>query len=124
MRQLKIDFNPDVVVRFPEFKDVVRESVYGCGKSFKVVAAELDMSSSELSRKLNDNPTDNVNFPLHKLPDLLQATGDLRPLYWLIESFLEDPHAKKQRMVEEASGLVKRLTQLLSQVDVEAGVGK
>ncbi|HKQ24120.1 MAG TPA: phage regulatory CII family protein [Burkholderiales bacterium] len=113
MRQMQIDFQPGLVEQFPEFRDVVRASVYDCGRAFKTVAADLDMSVSELSRKLADNPADPVHFPLHRLPELVKATGDLRPVYWLIESFLEDPDAKKHRVISEAAGMVKRLTSLL-----------
>jgi len=112
-RQLNIDFQPGLLEQFPEFRDVVRASVYSCGRAFKAIAADLDMSVSELSRKLADNPSDPVHFPLPRLPELLRATGDLRPLYWLIEDFIEDPEAKKQRVISEATDAVRRLTSLL-----------
>jgi hypothetical protein len=110
---MQIDFQPGLIEQFPEFRDVVRASVYSCGRAFKAVAADLDMSVSELSRKLSDNQADPVHFPLPRLPELINATGDLRPVYWLIETFLEDPDAKKQRVITEAAGLVKQLTSLL-----------
>lgn len=112
-RQLNIDFTPGLLEQFPEFRDVVRASVYSCGRAFKAIAADLDMSVSELSRKLADNPADPVHFPLCRLPDLVRATGDLRPVYWLIEAFLEDPEAKKQRLISEATDAARRLTALL-----------
>lgn len=48
--QLEIDFTPGLTEQFPHFLDCVKASVYGCGKPFKVVAAEVEMSPSELSR--------------------------------------------------------------------------
>ena len=50
--QLEIKLEGSMLEQFPEFMDVVRESVYGCGRAFKLVAADLDMSVSELSRVL------------------------------------------------------------------------
>lgn len=113
MRQMQIDFEPGLTELFPEFRDVVHGSVYGCGRAFKAVAADLDMSPSELSRKLANNPNDPVHFPLDRLPELLRATGDLRPVYWLIETFLEAPDVKQGRLVAEAAEMMKRLSVLL-----------
>jgi hypothetical protein len=122
-RQLQIDFQGGLTQQFPEFRDVVRASVYACGRPFKAVAADLDMSVSELSRKLADNPADPVHFPLPRLPELLAATGDLRPVYWLIESFMEDPEAKKARVLAEASDLVRSLQAVLGQIPQDGGAG-
>lgn len=113
LNQVEIDFVGGMTEQFPEFKDVIRASAYSCGKPFKSVAADLDMSVSELSRKLNENPHDPVHFPLHRLPDLIRATGDKRPIYWLIESFIEDKSAKRARAMDELSGLLPHIAQLL-----------
>ena len=116
MQQLPIDFPAGITQEFPEFRDCIKASAYGCGRQLKAVAADLDMTSSELSRKLGDNPNDPVHFPAHLLPALVKATGDKRPIFWLIESFLEDPEAKRARVVEEASQMLGRLETLLAQV--------
>lgn len=117
--QLEIDFTPGLTERFPEFADCLKASVYGCGKAFKVVAAELDMSASELSRKLANNPADNVNFPAKLLPDLVEATGDLTPIYWLIEKFLEDAEARQRRAMSELCQLVDVLHVKLKQAGLK-----
>lgn len=106
MNQLTIDFQPGLNEQFPSFMDCVRASVYGCGRQFKGVAADLDMSVSELSRKLADNPADNVNFPLHQLPTLVAATGDPRPILWLVGKYLNDPDAERKRALRELGTLL------------------
>lgn len=113
--QLEIDFTPGLTEQFPEFLDCVKASVYGCGKAFKAVAAELDMSASELSRKLADNPNDPVHFPAKKLAELIKATGDMMPIYWLVEKFLEDSNAKQKRAIEAIAQLSIELPKLLKQ---------
>lgn len=114
MRQVEINFQAGLVEQFPAFRDVVKAAVYGCGKAFKSVAADLDMTSSELSRKLGDNPNDPVHFPLHLLPDLIRATGDKRPVYWLVESFLEDEDTRRSRALAQMADILPRLHALLS----------
>lgn len=119
MRQVEINFQPGLVEQFPDFRDIVKASVYGCGRPFKAIAADLDMTSSELSRKLGDNPNDPVHFPMHRLPDLIRATGDKRPVYWLVECFLEDEETKSARALAEISNLLPQLQALVK----TAGVG-
>lgn len=126
MNQLTIDFQPGLLEQFPAFMDCVRASVYGCGRQFKAVAADLDMSVSELSRKLAENPADNVNFPLHQLPALVTSTGDPRPVLWLVGKFLNDPEADKKRAMRELSALLPMVRSLVEKTGLAevAKVGK
>jgi len=113
MRQFEINFEAGLVEQFPEFRDVIKASVYSCGRPFKAIAADMDMSVSELSRKLADNPNDPVNFPVHRLPELVGATGDRRPIYWLIEAFLEDPAHRRQHVLSKIEALLPELQALV-----------
>lgn len=118
--QFELDFTPGLTEQFPDFMDCVRDSVYGCGRSFKVVAGELNhpkgWSSADLTRRLSNNPNDSVNFPLAEFPATITATGDLTPIYWLVEKFCEIPEAKKQRILQELDNLLTRLPTLIEQV--------
>lgn len=113
MSQLEIDYLPGLQDQFPEFIDCVRASVYGCGRAFKGIAADLDMSTSELSRKLAENPNDPINFPLKLLPALLEATGDARPVMWLVSRFMEDRDIKRKRAAEQLIELMPQIQQAL-----------
>jgi hypothetical protein len=113
MRQLSLTLESSLVQQFPEFRDVVHAAVYNCGRQFKSIAADLDMSPSELSRKLADNPKDPVHFPFQKLPALIAATGDKRPVLWLVEKFLDDPAAKRQSAVDRLDVLLPEIAALV-----------
>ncbi|TAK45241.1 MAG: hypothetical protein EPO27_10500 [Betaproteobacteria bacterium] len=115
MRQLSFTLESSLVQQFPDFRDVIKASVYSCGRAFKAIAADLDMSVSELSRKLTDNPADPVHFPVHRLPELVRATGDKRPILWLVESFLDDPDLRKQHAVDRIEQLVPELLALVKE---------
>lgn len=117
--QIEISFAPGLTQQFPTFQDCVKASVYDCGRAFKTIAADLDMSASELSRKLADNPNDPVHFPVHRLPDLIRATGDVRPLNWLNETFFENAEAKQRRALEELATLARGLPDLLKRAGVK-----
>ncbi len=115
-RQLSIEFETGLLEQFPDFRDVVRASVYSCGRPFKHIASDLDMSVSELSRKLSDNPNDPVHFPLHRLAELVDSTGDRRPVYWLVERFLEDADVKRKRSLDQLASLMPQIESLLKSV--------
>jgi len=114
--QMALDLDPGILDEFPEFRDAVRASVYSCGRAFKAIAADLDMSVSELSRKLSDNPNDPVHFPYHRLPELIRATGDMRPVYWLIATFIESDETKQKRAIDQLSRLLPQIEHALKAV--------
>ena len=112
MQQFELDFEGGLTERFPAFEECVRASVSGCGRQLKAIAGDLDMSPSELSRRLANNPGD-VSFPLHRLADLIAATRDNSPIYWLVEKFCDDPEAKHRKNMERVAQLLPELTRLV-----------
>ncbi|MBL4709738.1 MAG: hypothetical protein JKY48_14995 [Flavobacteriales bacterium] len=116
MRQFELDYKGSLLQQFPDWMDVVRASVYDCGKVFKNVAADLDMSASQLSRRLAANETDTLRFQLYRLDDLLNATEDLRPIYWLIEKYCQDAEARQKQAVNDLVGMMPKLHEIIKQV--------
>jgi hypothetical protein len=47
------------------------------------------------------------------LPSLIRATGDKRPIYWLVEAFLEDDDSKHRRITTELADMLPKLQSLL-----------
>jgi hypothetical protein len=114
MKQVEISFDAGLLDQYPAFIDVVRAAVYGCGRQFKAIAADLDMTSSELSRKLANNPNDPVHFPLDRLPELIAATNDNRPIHWLVESFIESPEHRRTRAIDDLHKLLPKIQMALN----------
>lgn len=115
MEQFLLDFDGGLTDRYPSFGDCLKASVYSCGRQLKAVASDLDMSSSELSRKLAGNPNDPVHFPAVRLPDLVAATGDLSPVYWLVEKFCDSPDLKKRKSIERLARLLPEIERLVKE---------
>jgi hypothetical protein len=116
VQQFDLSFQGGLVDEFPEFRDVLRAAAYGCGRPFKHVAADLDMTSSKLSRMLADNPNDPINFPADRIPDFIEATGDTRPVLWLAERFLVDSATKQRQAIAQLASLMPRIEQLINAV--------
>lgn len=106
--QIELNFEGGLLQQFPEFKDAVRASVYDCGKPLKVIAAEMDLSQSELSRKLNDNPNDPRNFTVRDLELFIPATGSFLIIDWLLAKFRQDDSLKRDYLLAEVN---KRMTE-------------
>jgi hypothetical protein len=122
MAQLAIDFAPGLLEQFPEWMDAVRASVYRCGKPFKAIAADCDMSVSELSRRLA--PQGDLPFPLDKLPRLIESTGDTLPVQWLLLSFMGDPTTASERALRDVAALAPTLIKLAQTAGLLTGTAK
>jgi hypothetical protein len=109
--QLTINFEPGLAERHKSLKGCVRERVYAHPTPLKALAADLDLSETELTRKLANNPNDTRNFNCDDLEAYLDSTKDLTPIYYLIEKYGVDSQAKQAYAAAE---LAKMLPQLIA----------
>jgi hypothetical protein len=115
-RQLSLVFEPGLTARYQSLRDVVAHGVYERGLS--AVAGKVDMAPSKLSEKLaggNDRPRD---LGIEEFERYLEKTRDLRPIYYLVERFLEDPGVQQAEAMAQLSELVKLLPALMSAAGV------
>jgi len=109
--QLTIDFTPGLTERHASLLDCVRQGAYSHRNPLKTIAADMDMSQSELSRKLANNPDDPRRLSVGDLEKYIDATGDTTPIYWLIEKYLQDDTVKQKQAM---AALTKALPDLLA----------
>lgn len=117
--QLTLDFEPGLTDRHSTCLAVVKQGAYTHRNPLKTLAADMDMSLSELSRKLGDNPNDVRQFTLNDFEIYLEKSGDLDPIYYLIEKFLTDEDVKQRRALNQLAKQVPNLMALLKQVQVQ-----
>lgn len=79
----------------------------------------MDMSASELSRKLSGNPDDSRRFTLDDLEHYIKSTGDTTPVYYLVEKYLEDDGVRKQRALAELLKCAPQFMALIKQAASE-----
>lgn len=109
--QLTIDFTPGLSERHPHLLDCVRECAYTHRNPLKTIAADMDMSQSELSRKLAHNPEDPRKLSVEDLESFIRATGDTTPIYWLIDKYLQSEDVKQKYAM---AALTKALPDILA----------
>lgn len=113
-----LDFQPGLTAQFPHLEDVLTAVVYGCRQGLNGVAGSLDQSPSELSRRLNRESDDHRPARVSDLGGIIQATGDRRPIYWLIEKFMESPEARMARAADQLSELLPMVAELAAQAGI------
>lgn len=109
--QLTIDFTPGLTERHASLLDCIRQGAYSHRNPLKTIAADMDMSQSELSRKLSNNPDDPRKLSVGDLEKYIEATGDTTPIYWLIEKHLQDDSIKQKHAM---AALTKALPDILA----------
>lgn len=115
-RQLSLVFEPGLSARYRSLRDVVAHGVYERGLS--AVAGKIDMAPSKLSEKLaggNDRPRD---LGVEEFERYLEKTGDVRPIYYLIERFLQDPSVVQAEAVARLNEMLAQLGALMSAAGV------
>lgn len=116
--QLTLNFEPGLSERHRTLKGCVRERVYGNGAPLKVLAGNMDLSETELTRKLSDNPNDTRDLNCDDLEAFIRATGDVTPIYYLIEKYAVSLEAKRAFASAE---LARALPGLLALAKAAAG---
>ena len=118
--QMTLDFQPGLTERFAGVLDCVRQGAYTHRNPLKTIAADMDMSQSELSRKLSGNHDDPRRFSVEDLEKYLHATGDMTPIYFLVEKYLADHEAMQRRAMGE---LAKQLPDILALIKAATNAG-
>ena len=118
--QLHLDFTPGLTERFATLHDCVRACVYTNAKPIKTIAADMDMSPSDLSRKLGNNPDDPRRLTVGDLEAYVQTTGDVTPVLYLAQKFCADSEMKQREALTALANMAPQIQALLK----AAGVAK
>lgn len=123
--QFSLSYEPGLIARFRTLEDVCAHVVHTSRLGVDGVAARMDMAPSELSRRLNAHTMakegDVSNRPL-RVTDMLQimeATDDDRPIFWLIEKRLRDPEAQRTAAMQQLTMVIPLLVSLAEQAGIE-----
>lgn len=94
--QLTLNFEAGVVESYSTCREYVGSLVHSQGRPQKAVAADMDYSPSDLTRKLAQNPDDSRRFTLDDLEKFMDVTGDTKPVLYLVEKYF----AKSDRIAD------------------------
>lgn len=116
--QHTLNFEPGLAERWKSLKACIRERVYANAKPLKVVAGDMDLSETELSRKLSDNPNDTRDTTVDDLEAYIRATGDVTPVLYLVEKYAVNPEARRAFAAAELARALPEILALAKQLNV------
>lgn len=90
MQQITINFEAGLATCYRTCREYIAARVHQIGKPQKAIAADMDYSPSDLSRKLAQAPDDSRRFTLDDLERYIEVTGDTSPVTYLAEKYLTE----------------------------------
>ncbi len=111
MNQMTIEFEPQLIERFRNVRDVVAAGVYQRG--LKRVAADLDVAPGNLSCMLNDDSQRKLGTD--DLERYIQTQGDITPIYYLIARYMGDQAGAEAATLKRVETLLSEVTALMGQ---------
>ena len=114
--QLTLDFEPGLADRHNSLLECIRQCAYTHRNPLKTLAADMDISQSDLSRKLSGNPEDPRRFTVEDLEKFVSASGDVTPILYLVEKYLADEEAKQRAASQQLAKMLPDVLALIKQV--------
>lgn len=122
--QLHLELQPGLLARFNSLRECVYHSVLGDPRGMKAVAADCDLSKSELSRRLNPSDGDPRSLDVDLFVAIMRSTGDLAPLHWLMATFFDGADARARAATDQLVRMLPEIAQLLEAAGVKPVKGR
>jgi AraC-like DNA-binding protein len=113
--QYTLDFEPSLPERFDSLRAYVAHLATSHRKPLKTIAADMDVSPSTLSRKLNPAEGDTQRFNCDDLEQFLESTAEAAAvIQYLAAKYLHSPEDRKARALARVELLSTELASVLA----------
>lgn len=113
--QLTLNFEPALPERFPSLRKYIAFRVQTLPKTAQLIAADMDLSPSTLSRKLNPTESDTQRFNVDDLEGYLSSTGDVAAVIeYLAAKYMDSDKARHNRMLAKVEAMLPELASALA----------
>jgi hypothetical protein len=116
--QLTLTLAPGLTQRHRTLRDCLQTAVIRSKGGVAGIAPSLDMSPSQLGRKLagnEDDPHRTLDIEdFDKVLSELAKEGDHAPLFWLIEKYLPSDDQRRAAAMDQLSALLPRIVELVA----------
>lgn len=109
--QMTLTFEPGISDRYGNLRECVATGIYQRG--LKRVAIDLDQAPSNLSVQISDDPA--RHFSVDSLERYIEKTGDLVPIYFLVEKFIKPKDGRQEAALSQLPALAEQLQAMLKQ---------
>lgn len=109
MKQMSLSFEPGIAQRHRSLVECVATGIYkrGLGR----IASLVDEAPSHLSAQLSG---DGRRLAVETLEAYIEKTGDLDPIYYLIDKFMGDPKVAQQEALTKLATFADQLPALMA----------
>lgn len=122
MNQFTLNFEPTLPERFGTLREFLAFRSAVVTKPLKVVAADMDIAPSTLSRKLTPSDGDTQRLNVDDLEAWLTSTGDAPAVIeYLAAKYLDSDTNRHQRVVRQTELLLTELSKLMPQLKAGGG---
>lgn len=94
MKQLTLNYDASLFDSYPSCREYIARQVHHQAIPQKAIAMDMDYSPSQLTRKLAQ--ADSCRFTLDDLESFMRVTGDVTPVYYLIEKHVTGSKNREQ----------------------------
>ena len=113
--QMTFNFEPSIAERWPSLRSYIAHKAAMQQKPLKVIAADMDMSPSMLTRKLNPKEDDTQRFNTEDLEGYIQSTGDVDSVIeYLAAKYKDSDEQRKARTLAKVESMLPELASLLA----------
>lgn len=120
--QLTLNFEPSIAERWPSLRAYIAHRAMLQRKPLKTIAADMDMSPSTLTRKLNPHDGDTQRFNLDDLEAYIQATGDVDSVIeYLAAKYKDSDDRRKARTIAKVESMLPELVALIGALKTTEG---
>jgi len=113
--QMTFNFEPSIAERWPSLRSYIAHKAAMQQKHLKVIAADMDISPSMLTRKLNPGDGDTQRFNLDDLEAYIQSTGDVDSVIeYLAAKYKDSDEQRKARTLAKVESMIPELASLLA----------
>jgi hypothetical protein len=114
--QLTLSLEPGLTQRWKTLREVLQHSCLNDPRGLKAIAADCDLSVSELSRRLHPSPGDPRSLDVDVFVDILASTDDYLPIRWLLARFIPDDSNRHAVAVQKLERLMSEVASTLNEV--------
>jgi hypothetical protein len=116
--EITLRFQPGPAKWFKNLREYLQDLIRHNPKDNKLIAADMDIAPSDLSRKLAENPNDSRRLTVGDVETYMETQLDYSPIYFWIEKYL------LPRNDDEIRAQIKRLQTMLDESIEESNTKK
>lgn len=107
-QQLTLDFEKGLSSLYSSGRELLQTVVHQQNRMQKAIAADMDLSPSQLTRKLSQSPEDSARLTLDDAERFMEVTGDYSLIEYYIDRFIAKASVSKIQALENELARMKQ----------------